>query len=94
MEDVKKYTPKQGKESDSDTMFLFAAGALADDKTCPYCGKVFKSRWYVVRHIRVHTGEKPFSCKICGRCFSEKNKVTKHMRNRHPKELELEGYFL
>ena len=32
------------------------------------------------RHIRIHTGDKPFQCKICARAFSRSDHLTTHVR--------------
>jgi hypothetical protein len=32
------------------------------------------------RHIRIHTGDKPFQCKICARAFSRSDHLTTHIR--------------
>ncbi|GFW47879.1 zinc finger protein 358 [Trichonephila clavipes] len=36
---------------------------------CDTCSKQFKCRADLIRHIRVHTGERPFACPFCSSCY-------------------------
>ena len=45
---------------------------------CRFCPKFFMRPSFVVRHERIHTGEKPYGCDICGRFFN-----TAYMMKRH-----------
>lgn len=48
--------------------------------SCPYagCGKSYNAKMYLVQHERLHTGERPFSCKHCGKGFSRILDMKKH----------------
>lgn len=50
---------------------------------CPFCFKSFYQKIDLQRHIRVHTGEKPFECGICKRRFKRKESLTYHIASCH-----------
>ncbi|XP_056270723.1 zinc finger and BTB domain-containing protein 7A, partial [Pseudoliparis swirei] len=47
---------------------------------CPICSKVIQGAGKLPRHIRTHTGEKPYECTICKVRFTRQDKLKVHMR--------------
>ncbi|XP_061816477.2 uncharacterized protein [Nerophis lumbriciformis] len=44
------------------------------------CERRFSRSDELNRHVRVHTGHKPFQCSVCARSFSRSDHLTTHMR--------------
>ncbi|KAM6399509.1 LOW QUALITY PROTEIN: zinc finger and BTB domain-containing protein 8A-like [Rhynochetos jubatus] len=50
---------------------------------CPFCTRTVKRRIELKRHLRCHTGERPYPCKTCGRRFTRSEHLQNHLRNIH-----------
>ncbi|KAH3897436.1 hypothetical protein DPMN_021624 [Dreissena polymorpha] len=46
---------------------------------CQYCSKPMSSNAALERHIRIHTGEKPFACTVCDHKANTKGNLKIHM---------------
>ncbi|KAK2499373.1 hypothetical protein MC885_001907 [Smutsia gigantea] len=63
----------------------FLPGSIREENgirwhVCPYCTKGFRKPSDLVRHIRIHTHEKPFKCPQCFRAFAVKSTLTAHIK--------------
>ncbi|KAM9823391.1 uncharacterized protein ACBT44_008162 isoform 4-T15 [Syngnathus typhle] len=57
-----------------------AAESQNKHRQCSQCGKCYANNSVLNRHMKMHTGEKPFSCSVCGQRFSYKNVLKSHTR--------------
>lgn len=53
---------------------------------CPHCGKQFIGdatfsgiRSNYTRHLRIHTGQRPFPCQLCGEAFTTSTNLRRHI---------------
>uniref|UniRef100_A0A2K6QT17 Ras-responsive element-binding protein 1 n=1 Tax=Rhinopithecus roxellana TaxID=61622 RepID=A0A2K6QT17_RHIRO len=49
-------------------------------KVCSVCNKRFWSLQDLTRHMRSHTGERPYKCQTCERTFTLKHSLVRHQR--------------
>ncbi|XP_050677706.1 zinc finger protein 239-like [Leptidea sinapis] len=55
-------------------------GRIKKQCTCKECGKDYSSVSALNRHVRIHTGHKPYLCNICGKNFNQSSNLNTHYR--------------
>ncbi|XP_078518915.1 uncharacterized protein LOC144784105 isoform X2 [Lissotriton helveticus] len=52
--------------------------------TCEECGKSFKFKSVLLKHVRIHSTERPFECKVCGADFKQYGCLLAHSKIHAP----------
>ncbi|KAL0967166.1 hypothetical protein UPYG_G00248640 [Umbra pygmaea] len=66
-------------EEDPDVQCVDSADpAHKSSLICSHCGKCFKKKWDLNRHIQTHT--KPYNCSTCGRGFNLARRLAEHSK--------------
>ena len=47
---------------------------------CPYCERIMKDGSDMKKHIRVHTGEKPYKCTFCSYSAAQSSSLKSHLK--------------
>lgn len=55
---------------------------------CGICNATFHTKWTLKKHIRTHTGEKPYKCKKCHQGFTQRGSWYRHVFMSHGNEVE------
>ena len=61
---------------------------------CPVCGTLNRDSYQLKRHMRSHTGERPYTCSVCGKTFKRREHLTSHTSSVHdkPKGIDSEEF--
>ena len=52
---------------------------VTDMNTCEFCGENFDLVEDLQNHIKIHSSDRPYSCKICYRDFTHRHNLKRHM---------------
>ncbi|KAF8071436.1 hypothetical protein FPV67DRAFT_1778694 [Lyophyllum atratum] len=62
---------------------------MGGDHKCPVCQATFTRPQHVARHMRSHTGDRPYKCQYCGDQFARSDLLSRHVNKCHTNEKPL-----
>ncbi|XP_051276570.1 zinc finger protein ZFP2 isoform X1 [Dicentrarchus labrax] len=88
--DVNESINDKGSESDGSSsprpshsieVFVELEQPPREEKSCRFCGKIFRRDSYLIRHVeKSHKGKKPFRCLKCNKEFEQRYRLILHVR--------------
>ncbi|XP_030214632.1 zinc finger protein 358 isoform X2 [Gadus morhua] len=76
-------SPSRTAQKERDVRAAAAAAERAGPKPrhgCPVCGRDCLKASALQKHLRVHSGERPFQCPVCRKSFVQHVHMTEHLR--------------
>ncbi|TRM59630.1 hypothetical protein BD626DRAFT_507831 [Schizophyllum amplum] len=64
---------------------------MGGDHKCQVCQATFTRPQHVARHMRSHTGDRPYKCPQCGDQFARSDLLSRHVNKCHPDHKEKDG---
>ncbi|XP_057688164.1 zinc finger protein 583-like [Corythoichthys intestinalis] len=71
---------KQSECSQKDINLESKSQRRKKNLTCSHCGKRYPNKSKLIKHLKNHTGERPFSCEVCSKAFSRKQHLALHVK--------------
>lgn len=50
---------------------------------CQYCKAIFAQSIELTRHVRTHTGDRPYVCRECGKGYNQASRLSVHLQTSH-----------
>ena len=74
---------KEEEEEEEEEITVRKGAKRKRGHECDVCEKVFRYPFYLARHMRTHTKEKPYKCDVCEKRYRYAQSLRYHMRTQH-----------